>query len=212
MHPSLRLVGIMPPLDMPHHLRKSDRHPFREGVVLRNDDASGMADVDIGLDEPINARGSAATGTRVTVHLDNPDGPKIVAPTVPRTTMGIPWGYTVRVASSIATALIPPAPSKPYDLIIGLSERGTNIHKLPQPDKFNKYSRALLVIGGLAGLELSIEREQAVLGVSADDSADLFDHWINICPNQGSRTIRTEEALGIGLAVLRERLLAGMQE
>ena len=52
-------------------------------------------------------------------------------------------------------------------------------------------SHALLVLGGLAGLELTIEAD-AALGLKAEESDAAFDNWINVCPSQGSRTIRTE--------------------
>jgi len=32
----------------------------------------------------------------------------------------------------------------------------------------------------------------------------VFDRWVNVCPGQGSRTIRTEEAVWIGLTGLRK--------
>ena len=41
-----------------------------------------------------------------------------------------------------------------------------------------------------------------------DDVASLFDHYLNLCPKQGSRTIRTEEALLVGLAALKPHLEA----
>ena len=34
MHPDLQFVGLLPPVDAPHHAREDDRCPFREGVVL----------------------------------------------------------------------------------------------------------------------------------------------------------------------------------
>lgn len=34
-------------------------------------------------------------------------------------------------------------------------------------------------------------------------ATQLFDHYINTCPEQGSRTIRTEEALLISLAAFQ---------
>ena len=34
----------------------------------------------------------------------------------------------------------------------------------------------------------------------------LFDHYLNLCPNQGSRTIRTEEALLVGLSALKPHI------
>ena len=39
------------------------------------------------------------------------------------------------------------------------------------------------------------------------DPAKLFDIYLNTCPNQGSRTIRTEEAVLITLSALRPKIL-----
>lgn len=200
MHPSLRLAGILPPLDMPHHVRRNDTSKYREGVTLPGESCQ----VDIGLDSPrtISTSTQPPPNTRVTIDVEQS---KIVPPSSPLNE-GLFWGYTVRLAPSLAAALVPPAPSKAYDLLIGLSERGTNIDSLPSPDEFPKYTKALIVLGGLAGLELTIEKEKEALGLEADQAGDLFDYWVNVCVDQGSRTIRTEEALGIGLSGLRERM------
>lgn len=208
MHPALRLAGLLPPLDMPHHVRKGEETHFRDGVVSSSDPDSGSITVDVGFEEPVVLAGSAPVQTRVTVELQGPHAPRLVGPTYPTESQGIPWGYAVRMAGSISEALAPPG-GEPYDLLIGLSERGVPYSTLPQPSAFPKYKRALVVLGGLAGLELSIESDANLGGVSAEEASDLFDHWVNICDAQGSRTIRTEEALGIGLAVLRERLAVG---
>jgi predicted SPOUT superfamily RNA methylase MTH1 len=203
MQPVLKHVGLLPPLDMPHHLRKTDTSRFREGIVLET--TSSSAQVDIGLDQPVDLMTSAPPPLKTRVTVDLEDGPSLVSPSVPLQ-HGIPWGYSVRVVPSFAQALVPAPSSSPYDLLIGLSERGTPIHELPSASSFPSYTRALIVLGGLAGLELSIDKEKEVLGVGAQESAMLFDFWVNVCPNQASRTIRTEEALSIGLAGLRERL------
>ncbi len=34
LHPNLRLQGLLPSLDMPHHPRKPDRLPYMEGMTL----------------------------------------------------------------------------------------------------------------------------------------------------------------------------------
>ena len=39
------------------------------------------------------------------------------------------------------------------------------------------------------------------------DAHKLFDMWVNVCPRQGSRTIRTEEAVLITLARLQAPIL-----
>lgn len=50
MHPDLKFAGVLPPLDAPHHLRSSEWGPYREGVVLSSDTASGSL-IDVGLDK-----------------------------------------------------------------------------------------------------------------------------------------------------------------
>lgn len=45
------------------------------------------------------------------------------------------------------------------------------------------------MFGGLKGLEASLESDEAL---DVDDPSLLFHHYLNTCPNQGSRTIRTE--------------------
>ena len=44
-----------------------------------------------------------------------------------------------------------------------------------------------------------------------DDVPSLFDHYLNLCPGQGSRTIRTEEALLVGLTALQPHILRAAQ-
>ena len=47
----------------------------------------------------------------------------------------------------------------------------------------------LLVFGGLKGLEASLESDETL---QESEVELLFDHYVNTCPQQGSRTIRTE--------------------
>ena len=39
-----------------------------------------------------------------------------------------------------------------------------------------------------------------------EDPSVLFDMYLNTCPKQGSRTIRTEEAILVSLAALRPKI------
>ena len=41
------------------------------------------------------------------------------------------------------------------------------------------------------------------MGIRPAEVEKLFDHWVNLLPGQGSRTIRTEEAVWLGLTGLR---------
>lgn len=57
------------------------------------------------------------------------------------------------------------------------------------------------------GIEATVDADETLELPGADASA-LFDMWVNTCPGQGSRTIRTEEAVLITLARLRSHVLA----
>ncbi len=46
-------------------------------------------------------------------------------------------------------------------------------------------------------------RPRTLVSPSASREQALFDLYLNLCPGQGSRTIRTEEALLVGLAALQ---------
>ena len=60
----------------------------------------------------------------------------------------------------------------------------------------------LIVFGGVEGLERAVE-DCEELSVSASRTRYLFDEYVNSCAAQGSRTIRTEEAVLITLSLLR---------
>jgi len=50
----------------------------------------------------------------------------------------------------------------------------------------------MIVFGGLKGLEASLESDETI---HETDVELLFDRYVNTCPSQGSRTIRTEVSL-----------------
>lgn len=51
------------------------------------------------------------------------------------------------------------------------------------------FRHLLVVFGGLQGLEASVDADQ---NLDVTDPGLLFDLYLNTCPGQGSRTIRTE--------------------
>jgi methyltransferase len=142
---------------------------------------------------------------------------QVVHRSIPRELDGIYWGYTVRVADSLLSALHSPE-EVGYDLVIGTSERGTPVcaavgATLPIPFALPEFQHALIVFGGVQGLEHSARCDdrllKAKIGLEGSDGtpvADLFDFYVNTCPFQGSRTIRTEEAIPISLATLQPHL------
>lgn len=84
MHPNLRLAGLLPPLDCPHHLRFEEESPYREGIVVeephytshRVNESGNTVWVNVGSREAMQCRvaGGAKvvlppSGARVTVEM-----------------------------------------------------------------------------------------------------------------------------------------------
>ena len=263
MHPDLRLAGALPPLDAPHHARADEWTRWREGVVVASEVGQGGGSVvDVGLDLPAIVDLPLRAGARVTLAMgaSRPDklappptamalasaAPRgglpatLARPGAPRDEGGLYWGYTVRLARSLAEVVSGGSHGRGervagggsgggggggYDLTIGTSERGVDAREAvpralrgiggggaggtkasPQqqqgrtrhlPHGPPPFQHALVVFGGPAGLE------------AADAGApSMFDVWVNTCPGQGSRTIRTEEAVLVSLAALQPALTA----
>ena len=167
MHPDLRLAGALPPLDAPHHARADEWTRWREGVVVASEvggvggGGGGQAGsvVDVGLDLPALVALPLRVGARVTLEMgaSRPDKPApapsamalasaaprgglpatLARPGAPRDEGGLYWGYTVRLARSLAE-VVAGGPhgggngggrgggsgGGGYDLTIGTSERG----------------------------------------------------------------------------------------
>lgn len=261
MHPDLRLAGLLPPLDLPAHVRRDDDVRFREGVIVgpspkggRNRGVKGSWDVDVGLWDPVHivpslnedgTRGTFEAGKRVTVRMPTAKRGRaggfasqeatLVDRTTPTQEDGTYWGYVVRSAASLAdvfkSSTFVSAPDErgvdAYDLVIGTSERGAPLTQvlaktfMSKPDvaaavgvapgsdvsadgealALRPFQHALIVFGGVSGLEVAVEHDEGI-PLPAGQAHELFDSWINVAEDQGSRTIRTEEAVLIALARL----------
>lgn len=125
----------------------------------------------------------------------------VVGPDEPRRETGVYWGYTVRVAHSLSDIFTKTPYQGGYDLTVGTSDRGKSIKEVPS--KSLQYNHMLLVFGGLQGLESALINDDRL---QVDDPELLFDHYLNVLPKQGSRTIRTEEAILIAMAAMQEKM------
>lgn len=217
MHRDLRFAGLLNPLDCPHHLRIEDDFPYREGITLPSNAGDpdkdtmiekGKTLVECGLKRRVIVSRKIKDGVRVTLAMKKIKGSRnrefieaeVVAPAVPREKLGYYWGYQVRLADSISSVFTESPHADGYDLTLGTSERGTDLTKvMPELPKFK---HLLLVFGGLAGLEYAVDNDSQ-LEIEGKDAEEVFDRWINVSPEQGSRTIRTEEAVYITLAQMR---------
>ncbi|XP_013164898.1 PREDICTED: putative methyltransferase C9orf114 [Papilio xuthus] len=210
IHKDLEFAGLLNPLDAPHHLRMSNDFKFREGITMNKKVKPGRgSQVNVGLLQDVSSDKLLNPGIRVTVKmLPAVEGSKklkgkIVSLATPRAETGVYWGYTVRIATNLSQIFTQSPYKDGYDLTIGTSDRGTPINDIP--DKGVKYNHALIVFGGLQGIEAALESDEQL---KVDDASLLFNYYINVLPNQGSRTIRTEEAVLVALSSLRSKLKA----
>ncbi|NWY61379.1 CI114 methyltransferase, partial [Chionis minor] len=206
-HEDLQFAGLLNPLDSPHHMRVDEDSQYREGVVLDRPTKSGRGSfVNCGMRKEVQIDRQLNAGLRVTVRLEEPQKPEtkvrkgtVVSSHHPRTVSGLYWGYSVRLASCLS-AVFSECPFKEgYDLSIGTSERGSSVDQATLPS----FRHALVVFGGLEGLEAGVDVDP---NLEVTDPSVLFDFYLNTCPSQGSRTIRTEEALLISLSALRPHI------
>ncbi|KAI6659996.1 Methyltransferase [Oopsacas minuta] len=208
-HPDLQHVGLLHPLNCSHHMKQDEWSEYREGVVLdRPSKKKRGSYVNVGLIKDARVDMCIQPGVRVTVKMQEPDINRelrhyrgsVVSPLEPFET-DIYWGYLVRYAISFSSVFSESTYNQPYDLIIGTSDKGEDISSINFP---NKFKHCLIVFGGLAGLETCLEGDDEL---KVEDVKLLFDYYLNCCPRQGCKTIRTEEAIFITLSSLQGKLL-----
>jgi len=209
-HKDLQYAGLLNPLDCPHHMRMDDISTYREGVTLNRPTKEGKGSfVNAGMRKEVLCDKQLTPGVRVTLKMDPHDARtvherkymsgKIVSPSTPREEAGVYWGYTVRRAPSFKQVFTDSTFKGGYDLTVGTSERGELLDDLELP----AFKHLLIVFGGVKGLEFSLETDEAITETEVEL---LFDYYVNTCPAQGSRTIRTEEAILVTLSGLRPKL------
>lgn len=209
IHKDLQYAGVLNPLDAPHHLRQMDESLYREGIVTNKPIKFGKgSQVNVGLLNEVHVDKVLVPGLRVTVKIpaEQPNPKKlkgtIVPPNVPRAETGIYWGYTVKLVKHLAEVLTNCQYKGGYDLTIGTSDKGTLVDEIEA--KSLEYRHCLIVFGGVAGLEAAVDVDP---NLDVDDPSLIFHKYVNTCPQQGSRTIRTEEAILLTLAELRTKLV-----
>nr|XP_042905653.1 putative methyltransferase C9orf114 homolog [Parasteatoda tepidariorum] len=198
-------IGEIHPLQLPSHLSINDESEYREGIVLNKPVKQGKGSyINIGLQKPAVIDKILKENVRVTVKLDKEQFSKkhfkgkAVSPTAPLKNDNIYWGYSVRLAKSFNAIFSESPYAEGYDVTVGTSDKGRNVDHVKIP----KFNHLLIVFGGLKGIEACLEDE----AVEVDDPKELFDYYLNVCPIQGTKTIRTEEAILATLATLRPRI------
>ena len=197
IEPELQYAGILPPLRTPHHpleqrAKKLKTGEHREGAVVAVNDAGSL--VDIGVENPVLLPNKKLQlNKRVTVTITK-SGKPLTAVLANLTNINDYWGYTVTPSKSSIGKV---AKSGNYDLVIATSKMGYPLTQVAEKLAEGwKTAMSILVAFGAPshGLQEIVAQE----GLGLDQVADFT---VNTIPNQGTETVRTEEALYASLAI-----------
>jgi predicted SPOUT superfamily RNA methylase MTH1 len=196
--PELRYAGILPPLRTPHHpLAKRSKDlkvgTYREGAIISITDSGSI--VDIGVERPALLPGQKIPiNSRVTIKVVKlGKHPRVSLAN--RDEISTYWGYTV---TSSKTSFGKLAKSGAYDFVVATSRFASTLISVVDNlmERWKKSRRILLAFGAPSrGLQEIVAQEKYRL----DEVADFI---INTIPDQGTETVRTEEALYASLAIL----------
>ncbi|MFQ5998583.1 MAG: putative RNA uridine N3 methyltransferase [Candidatus Bathyarchaeia archaeon] len=197
LSPDLKFVGILPPMRTPNHPLESQSRllkpgDFREGVVIETN--REFCRVDIGVEKPAQLRSYLKPNTRLTVRITTVY-PDLEVVTIDNGSIGTYWGFEAR---KLGHGLSKELRKTEYDLTIATSRFGSAINAVSENlrSKWQGATKALLAFGPSSmGLQQIMSRE----GVDLEKE---FTFVINAVKDQGTDTIRTEEAVTISLSAL----------
>ncbi len=198
LEPDLQYAGILPPLRTPHHpFSGKTKHlkvgEYREGIVL-SETKEGLM-VDIGVQQPALMRQKQySQNERLTLQVVN-IGEHVEVQPVTRNTVPAYWGYKVRVEKRMFSQIVR---DDDFDLRIATARNGRNFKDIADKigEKWQDSKRILIAFGAPSrGLHEIVADE----GLKLDQ---LMNFTINTVPNQGTVTVRAEEALMATLAIL----------
>ncbi len=197
LDPRLQYAGILPPLRTPHHplnrkSRKLKVGEYREGVTVSKTREGVL--VDIGVEHPALMRENQwALGKRLTLQVVAIDE-RIEVQAVGGDQVTSYWGYRVKLETHSFGSLVE---NGKFDLVVATSKIGIRFEDAAKKigEHWQKADYKLVAFGAPArGLHEIVKDE-------GFDLNDLADYVVNMVPDQGTETVRTEEALFASLAV-----------
>lgn len=187
----LRYVGVIPPLQIPSHNLKKQASigEYREGVVEEVDEEKVGSDycarVNIGLDEKaLLVNGDVNEGERITVRTISSESP-IKVERVSKEVVPYYWGYDTEIVEDLDEHL--KNISKSNWKVISTSVEG---EKISSSKEYLDKKTALVFGSPKRGVDSYLDKKEYV------------DKILNTLPNQGTKTVRTEEAIHATLSIL----------
>jgi len=198
LEPRLQFAGILPPLRTPHHpLNKKARNlkagEYREGIVVSKTKEDAL--VDIGVEHPALMRERQfAVGKRLTLRIAKL-GEQIEVQTANKDEIPSYWGYAVSAEKRSFSKLVE---NGKFDLTVATSKFGTRFADVAEKigERWKKASSILVSFGAPTRGLFEIARDEGA------NLNDIVDFVVNTLPEQGTETVRTEEAVFASLSIL----------
>lgn len=197
MH-QLQYAGILHPIKAPHHtvvedIKKVKIGDVRTGVIVK---VKGQLFVEAGIGSLVPFAGESSEGKKVNVRLTSSYPNLKAVQATPENISGY-WGYEVKEVHSLSKLLT----SVEKTLIIITSRKGRYFKNIePALIEQAKNIRNILVVFGAPkhGVHDIIAKEGT--------STKSYHYVVNMFPNQGTETVRLEEAVLGSLAILNSSL------
>jgi len=179
----LKYAGVLQPLNISSHLTTSNQKmikigDIRDALIINY---KGKKFLDIGINKYIQYFGKMKSGTRIAIQIKTIQ-PELTAKEISRDSIKDYWGYNVKERSNLLSIL-----STWKGKIILTSKKGKNFSRL-DAKKNTELDEPILIVFGTTNKGV-----YDILGsnIKKIQNANVF----NFFPNQGTQTVRLEEAI-----------------
>jgi predicted SPOUT superfamily RNA methylase MTH1 len=194
----LEYAGILHPIKAPHHkapedIKKVKAGDVRVGVVVK---MKGQLFVEVGLGSLVPFVGQGREGKKVNVKFTAPY-PNLKATIAAERDIFDYWGYEVKEAPSLSKLLT----SVEKTEVLITSRKGSYFKNIEArlAERAKNVQNILVVFGAPRyGIHDILAKEGA--------SIEPYEFVVNMFPNQGTGTVRLEEAVLGSLAILNSSL------
>lgn len=194
--PSLKYAGLLPPLRMRSHPLGTTTDELQEGTVRWGLQVR-PGKIDLGLEKLISYS-KTVSERDPTLFRVTKTKPQIVLEMIERDDTSDYWGFTVERVTNLAEFL-----EESEDATrIGFSRKAPSFHQLESDLKATVAGTqsVLAVFGGPnRGILEFFDQEREVV-------KSHIDFWVNTIPDQGTETVRLEEAVFVSLGLLNNSL------
>ncbi|MFW9925444.1 MAG: putative RNA uridine N3 methyltransferase [Candidatus Thorarchaeota archaeon] len=194
--PSLKYAGILPPLRTKSHPLESTKSDLEEGDIRWGVQVR-PGKIDLGLDRPIKYS-KTISERDPTLFRVKKTSPQILLEIIYRDDVEEYWGFSVERVRSLSSLLTELEDSTR----IGFSRNAPPFNKIEldlKPTIAGTQSVTAIFGGPRHGiLEVFKEERESI--------KSNIDFWVNTIPNQGTETVRLNEAILVSLGVLNNSI------